>query len=602
MTMPTADLADKQIIVHTEYRDRDAIKLIAGARYIESGRWRVPLSWGACKALRGVFGDRLVVGPNLARWAWEERTGRVDPALELRAALDASVDDIKSADGTQQLYPPQRAAVAWSRVAKQDLLGDPMGAGKTAIIVKVVTNATDAWPMLVVCPNRVKGVWRDEMARWNTQAEVETRVLTGGTATRRKQLQGINDGDRVMVVTNWESIRRMSRLAPFGSIRQRRCVEHGGEDEGVTPARCEAHAKELNAIPWRTVVVDEAHRGKDPTSQQTRAAWALQHQESVRYRYSCTGTPLAQHLGDLWAIMHGCSPETFPAKSKFIDRYAVTTWNEWGGLEIGGVNPQTADELFGFLDPRFRHVPKEALLPFLPPKVYETHEVEMSPKQQRAYVDMATAMVAQLDEGAVVTTNALAQYTRMLQFAAAYAEVTETGSVRLTDPSCKVDAMAELLEDIDDRESVAVAMVSRQLMALCEQRLLESNISFTAIKGGQTEAESDQAIKDFQERRVRVILVMTQAGGVGITLTTAPHLIRLQRSWSLIDNLQLEDRVHRIGSEQHSQVTIHDVVTVGTLEEGRQAERLAEKGLSLQQVLRDKELLAQLLKGTLVAD
>lgn len=596
--MPIADYLDGKIIVETEYRDKDAIKLVPGMKYDgEAKRWHADVSWATCKALRGVFGDRLTVLPTLAEWAWAERTGRVDPALGLRAALDAVWDDDKSADGTKTLYPPQRAGIAWLRAARSGLLGDPMGSGKTMQIIKVVTNADDAWPVLVVSPNRVKGVWRDQMKEWNTKTPVDVRVLSGSTADRRKQLLDIKDGDRVMVVTNWENVRLMSRLAPFGSIRLRKCVEHGGDDDTITESKCEVHAKELNNIPWRTVVVDEAHRAKDAQSKQTRAVWALQHAPTVRYRYSATGTPLADHLGDLWTVMHGCAPDDFARKSAFIDRYALTTWNQWGGLEVSGVSPATRDELFSFLDPRFRHVPKDMLLPFLPPKVFEAHEAVMSPKQKTAYNDMANSMIADLESGVVIATNPLAQYTRMSQFAAAYAEVNADGEVQLLAPSCKVDAMMEIIEDIDENESVAVAMMSRQLMTLCEERLTAAGVTFTTIKGGQTDAQSDQNVRDFQDRKVRVILLMIQAGGVGITLTTAPHLIMLQRSWSIIDNQQVMDRVHRIGSEKHARVVIHDVYTAGTFEVGRQLERLGEKEHNLQEILRDSSQLDKFLHG-----
>ena len=93
-----------------------------------------------------------------------------------------------------------------------------------------------------------------------------------------------------------------------------------------------------------------------------------------------------------------------------------------------------------------------------------------------------------------------------------------------------------------------------------------------------------------------------QAGGVGITLTRAGYLVRLQRSWSQIDNLQTEDRVHRIGSEQHDKITIIDVVTAGTIEQSRQVERLQEKGANLNEVLRDAEVLKRLLYGETVVD
>jgi SNF2 family DNA or RNA helicase len=299
--------------------------------------------------------------------------------------------------------------------------------------------------------------------------------------------------------------------------------------------------------------------------------------------------------------MHGNSPEDFPRKSAFIDRYALATWNSWGSLDIGGLNPVTSTELFGFLDPRFRHVPKEALIPFLPPKVREEWTCKMAPKQRDAYKEMAENMIAELESGVLITTNSLAQYTRLMQFASAYAEINDDGEVKLQAPSCKVDALMEILDSLGD-EPVAVGMVSRQLLDLCAEQLQKEGLSFSTVHGGQATYDRERAIQDFQERRVRVILLTVQAGGTGITLTTAPYLVMLQRSWSLIDNLQTEDRVHRIGSEQHAQVTIIDVLTEGTMEVGRQIERLQEKGANLNDILRDTETLKKILNGEAVKE
>jgi SNF2 family DNA or RNA helicase len=209
-------------------------------------------------------------------------------------------------------------------------------------------------------------------------------------------------------------------------------------------------------------------------------------------------------------------------------------------------------------------------------------------------------MIAELESGVVVATNALSQYARMSQFAAAYAELTDEGKVQLQMPSCKVEALVEILENIGD-ESCAASMISRQLLNLCAERLREKGITFSVIQGGQSIDERENAKQDFQSRRVRVILLMAQSGGTGITLTTSPYLIRLQRSWSLIDNMQTEDRVHRIGSEQHKQVTIIDVITAGTFEANRQIERLQEKGANLNEILRDAATLKKLLSGQMAA-
>lgn len=585
--MPLAEIENGLIAVTTEYRDRYAIKSVPGSRYVNNGQWTLPLSWASCVGLRGAFQERLEIGPQLTEWAIREKKERITPSLELRDAIDCP--DVTD----ERLFPPQRAGVKWLQTTKRGLLGDPMGTGKTRQLLLAIPD--DGWPALVICPNGVQDRgWRREVDELELDCEV--RILKGGASARKKQLEDIEDGQRVLVIINWESLRTLSRLAPYGSTSLTKCVAHGGENPAITESRCEVHPKILNAIPWRTVIRDEAHKAKDPTSKQTRASWALQHADTVRYCWDATGTPVAQHLGDLWAIMHGNSPDDYPRKGQFIERYALATWNTWGGLDIGGVNPLTSQELFSFLDPRFRRVPKEVLIPFLPPKLREEWISIMSPKQKAAYNQMAETMISELESGLVVTTNSLAQYTRMLQFASAYAEVRDDGSIALQAPSCKVDTLIEILESLSG-ESVVVGMVSRQLLTLCQERLLKEGISFTSIHGGQSQDERSNAIEDFQNRRVRVMLLTVQAGGVGITLTAAPYLVMLQRSWSLIDNLQTEDRIYRIGSEQHKQVTIIDVYTEGTMEMARQVERLAEKSENLNEILRDADALKKFVYG-----
>ena len=588
--MAHAEISGDRIAVTTEYRDREAIKSVPGMTWDGTGQWRGPLAWATCKALRGVFGDRLTIGEGLAAWAWQEKTGRIDQSMALREALEA--------DGDERLFPPQRAGVAWLRATKRGLLGDPMGSGKTRQLLLAIPE--DGWPAIVIAPNGVRGSWRKEVAAIGLDCEV--RVLDGSAAKRRAALEGIADGDRTLVVVNWEALRSLSRLAPYGSVRLTKCVACGGIDEDVTEAKCESHVKPLNEIPWRTVIRDEAHRAKDPRSKQTRASWAVQHASTVRYCWDATGTPVAQNVSDLWTIMHGNSPEDFPTKTKFIDRYAVTSWNVYGSLDIAGLNPLHSAELFEFLDPRFRHVPKEALLPFLPPKVREERVCKMNPKQAKAYKEMANDMIAALEDGTVVTTNPLAQYTRLIQFSSAYAQMNDDGEVMLSDPSCKVDELMEILGDLGEDEPVVVGMVSRQLLELCEARLDKADITYSSVKGGQSLDDREAAIDDFQSGRVRVILLTVQSGGVGITLTRAQYLVMLQRSWSLVDNMQTEDRVHRIGSEQHTQVTIIDVVTEKTIEVGRQLERLQEKGANLNEILRDADALKRLAFGEEVPD
>lgn len=129
----------------------------------------------------------------------------------------------------------------------------------------------------------------------------------------------------------------------------------------------------------------------------------------------------------------------------------------------------------------------------------------------------------------------------------------------------------------------------------CLSELTKAGIAHGLITGAQNEEERQRAVDDFQSGKTKWILFTAQAGGVGITLTAARRLIRLQRPWSLVDDKQVNDRVHRIGSEIHDNIIITDYVTTGTVEE-RVREVLEAKADSFEEVVRDKEQLLKMLK------
>jgi SNF2 family DNA or RNA helicase len=226
----------------------------------------------------------------------------------------------------------------------------------------------------------------------------------------------------------------------------------------------------------------------------------------------------------------------------------------------------------------------------------------MGTKQAKAYAQMRDHMITELESGEVLSApSVLTQMTRLLQFASSYAEiVTDEFSgdqkAMLSDPSCKVDA---LMGDINSgdfgEDSVAVCAVSRQLIELLSAEMTKAKIPHGLITGAQDEDERQKAIDDFQSKKIKWVLFTAQAGGVGITLTTARRLIMLQRPWSLVDYKQALDRVHRIGSEIHDSIIITDYVTEGTVEE-RVIEVLETKADNFEQVVRDKDRLLALLK------
>lgn len=587
------DNATKNIEIHTEWRFKELCKSLPGAKWDSNAQlWRVPLSWASCLALRSTFKTDLDVGPRLTDWATNELTNRITPTNTLRAL--ETIEDASNED----LFPHQRAGVAFLATARRALLADEPGLGKTAQAIRALKKMQEAgepvFPALVVCPNTLKKNWRREFGKW--WPDVKVQVIKGSATQRRKQF----DEDADVFVVNWEGLRAHSRLAPYGSVALKRCVAMGGHDEKVSENQCEVTPRELNKIDFNAVIADEIHRSKDPKSKQTRALWAATGDADIRF--ALTGTPIANNVLDLWPILHWLSPEEWPSKTRWIDRMVNIMLNAFGGMHVLGVKPHMQEEFDATLNPRMRRMLKSVVLPWLPEMMFERRDIEMSTKQAKAYTQMRDLMIAELEDGDIVTApSALTQTTRLLQFASSYAEMQVDESsgeskARLTEPSCKVDALMDDIKNGDfGNDSVAVCAVSRQLIELLSAAMTKEKIEHGLITGAQNEDERQQAVDDFQAGKIKWILFTAQAGGVGITLTAARRLIMLQRPWSLVDHRQALDRVHRIGSEIHDSIIVTDYVTEGTIEE-RVIQVLETKADNFEQIVRDKAQLLTLLR------
>ena len=586
------DSSGKHIKIEAEWRWKELCKSLPGAAWNkDDGFWRVPLSWSSCLALRSTFRDDLIIQENLEKWAFDKLNNRVKPALELR--------DLEAYDGDEDLFPHQRAGVAFLATARRALLADEPGLGKTAQAIRALKALQDkgeeVFPALVVCPNTLKKNWEREFKIW--WPGVKVQVIKGTAAKRKKQFEEEAD----VIVINWESLRSHSRLAPFGSVALTRCVDCGGHDEKISATRCEVHQGELNSIDFKAVIADEIHRSKEPKSKQTRALWAATGDADIRF--ALTGTPIANDVVDLWSILHWLSPEDWPTKTKWIDRYIDTMLNAFGGMMVIGVKPHMQEEFYKTINPHMRRMLKKTVLPWLPEVINERRDVEMGAKQKKAYDQMRDHMIAELEDGEVVTApSILTQTLRLLQFASSYAElVTDetTGEPKaiLSDPSCKVDALMDDIKSGDfGDDSVAVCAVSRQLIDLLSAAMTKADIPHGLITGAVSEDDRQKAIDDFQSGRIKWILFTAQAGGVGVTLTAARRLIMLQRPWSLVDYKQALDRVHRIGSEIHDSIIITDYVTENTVEE-RVIDVLDTKADNFEQIVRDKDKLLAMLKA-----
>lgn len=595
--MPHADIMNGRIFVQTEWNERDLVKLVPGARWNTDAKlWHVPLTWVACLQLRGVFKERLTIGHALADWSNGVYYTRIEPARELRNLTSPTYYDERDL-----LRAFQRAGVNFMASAQSCLLGDDTGLGKTIQMLELFSIMRDGLPALVICPKSLKVNWAREAETWLARAN--TYVIGGGAVQRHKQLVEASKDRNALVMVSYDTLRSHSRLAPYGSIRLRRCRECGGVGAHEVPAsRCEVHPGELNWMPFKTVVLDEAHRIKDPASKQTRAAWAVGHMDHVERRFALTGTPIGDAVDDLWSILHFLEPEEHPVKSTFVDRYALTSWGTYGGVEISGLNPDTKKEFYDVVEPRFRRMPKALVLDQLPPVVRSRRYVELSPKQRKAYNDIAYgkengfALVTKLPDGNIlVAPSDLEAQLRLMQFSSATMkqigidEKTGKPKFEMCEPSSKIDTMEEFIGEYGNRQ-LAICAEHRQLINLAAHRLDKIGVSYSLVVGGQRDFERDSALRQAVKGDVQVLLFTIRAGGEGLTMTFTDTLAFLQRSWSMLANLQTEGRINRIGAEKHDSLNYVDFIA-DTDAEQTQLTRLYQRLERLEEITRDREVL-----------
>lgn len=565
-------------------RYADLVRGIPGLTYhSQTDTWRGPLAWGIALACRGVLGDALELSASVVAWGMEMR---VDAAVAM---------DIKSGrwkmpfhkGGPNNLYPFQEIGTVFLALRERVLMADEMGTGKTVQAAVALTTLDtlsrgDArpspFPCLIVCTYSMKRTWVDEIHKWTTFDAVHT----GSTkSTREKAYQKIVDGKAHIIVCHWQEARLISRLASYGSMPL--------SDKEKEPQL-------FNSTRWATVIADEAHKAKDPKAKQTRALWWLGREAD--YKWALTGTPIANKAEDLWTVMHFVDPDNWPSRTKWIGRYALHGFNVHGGLETYGYNPHTEGELQAFWQPHFIRRTKAEVLPDLPDKIRRTIWCDMKPAQAKAYKQMAENMLAEVQatqmSGVLFASTSAVQSMRLGQIASAMPVLDEEGKVvELTDPSCKIDALMDLLDESD--EPMVVGAESRKLIELAARTLDKAKISYVLITGLVGADERAAAVKKFQEGGVRVCLVTLGAGAEGITLTRARIIVFLQVSFSQVANVQFEDRIHRIGQGADT-VEVITILTRGTTDVARWVIANDKEGIA-QQAYQDPHWVKKMLTG-----
>jgi len=365
---------------------------------------------------------------------------------------------------------------------------------------------------------------------------------------------------------------------------------------------------ELAKIHWFHIIADEAHRAKNRKAQQTQRLKKL----PTMHKLALTGTPADNRPDDIWSILEWLYPRTWTSYWRFFNRYVVARSHNVGDClveDCGKYHKNAYKEILGIAHEeefqervrpyyirRLKEDPSIGLE--LPEKYYDKVEVALHPDQRSAYEQMRKDMLAWVGEHEdepIAAPIVVAQLVRLQQFAGAYGrletvkvrtaegEYVEKRVLRLTEPSSKLDAIMELIDD-NPKKAFVVFSQSRQLMELLAARLARSNISHGLLTGNTPQKDRGPMVEKFQSGGFRVFAGTVSAGGVGITLTAASTLLRPDRHPSPSANRQAEDRLHRIG--QRNNVQIMDLLAKRTIDR-EQLDRVELKWSAIKKLLGD---------------
>ena len=571
--MPTLDVEGGRWVLRCSPLARDVAAQIPALRYDRKlEAWAGPLVLSTPLVARALFGQDLQ--PSEQAY---QTVGYWNSDAEAQARILAGDDHVNVRGDfnlSDALFPEQVGSSALMSMQGWFLNCDDRGSGKS-VQTACALEAADEWPAVIVSTKSMLHTWADEIRKHTSATPV---VLTGTAPQRKKLIASARLMDKAVIICTLGSVKAHSKHASYGSVIRK--------EEHKEP-------KELNGGWVRTVVVDEAASLKDPKAQQTRAVWAIG--DEAERRIALTGTPIVNTPLDLWGILRFLSPDDFPSRSKFRDRYVLTAEDFFGGVRDLGLRPDTQPELERILQGHYCRRPLRLPVDILPPQV---RWLDMEPKQAKAYRDLEKEMMAEVDGNLLLVTDPLAKALRLQQIASATPEVSDDGQVTaLLSPSCKVSALLELLTEMGD-EPLVVFAESRKLIELCYDTLtaekgpLPGPGQVGLITGKISAVERAANIEAFQRGDMQVMLCTFGAGAEGITLTRANTMCFLQRSFSYVKNVQAEGRVARIGQERDVQYI--EFVTRGTIE-SRVHDAFSDKEATAQEFLQDPEFIRRVL-------
>jgi superfamily II DNA or RNA helicase len=400
-------------------------------------------------------------------------------------------------------------------------LADDMGLGKTLQALALILSRAPQGPTLVIAPTSVCMNWVSETARFAPTLNVKLF----GSGDRAAMLDGVQPFDLV--------------IASYGLLQ--------------------LEAARFAKVRWNTIVLDEAQAIKNNQTKRSQAVMALQGE----FRMVATGTPLENHLGELWNLFRFINPGLLGTSDQFNLRFA-------GPIERAqDKRAETAARvrLRRLIQPFILRRTKAQVLAELPPRTEIVLPVELTQEETALYESLrrdALEKLAALE--APESQKSIQILAEMMKLRRACCN-PQLVAPELGLQSSKLTVFARLLDDLlENRHKVLVFSQFVDHLTLIRKHLDARGIAYQYLDGATPMQERKKRVDAFQSGAGDVFLISLKAGGVGINLTAADYVIHMDPWWNPAVEDQASDRAHRMG--QLRPVTIYRLVARHTIEEG----------------------------------
>ncbi|MEN2788156.1 DEAD/DEAH box helicase [Sphingomonas oligophenolica] len=424
------------------------------------------------------------------------------------------------------LRPYQAHGVAWLDLLRESGLGgilaDDMGLGKTVQILALLAlekaRGACADPSLIVAPTSLMANWFNEARKF--APDLKVLILHG--ATRQQSFADIADYD--VVLTTYPLIAR----------------DH----------------ETLLARTWHMAILDEAQTIKNPNAATTRWLRTV----AARHRFCLSGTPMENHLGELWSLMSFVNPGYLGDKAAFARNWRTP-------IEKRG-DAGRSMALTRRVKPFLLRRTKAEVATELPPKTEIVETVLLEGKQRDLYDSIRVSMSAKVQK-AIKDRGLAKSHIIVLEALLKLRQVCcDPKLLKLDDgidrPSAKLERLMEMVDELlSEGRKILVFSQFTSMLALVQARFDAASIDYSLLTGDTRDRPG--AIDRFQSGACDVFLVSLKAGGVGLNLTMADTVIIFDPWWNPAVEEQAIDRAHRIG--QNKSVFVYRLVAAGTIEE-----------------------------------